>query len=95
MSIPEAAIEATRRRFRPIVMTSFAFILGVMPLLVAFGAGSASQRALGTVVFGGMISSTLLAIPFCTGILCPARTAQRTHATVEVERRNFRLIRHK
>jgi HAE1 family hydrophobic/amphiphilic exporter-1 len=64
MSIEEAAIEATRRRFRPIVMTSFAFILGVMPLLFAFGAGSAGQRALGTVVFGGMISSTLLAIPF-------------------------------
>jgi HAE1 family hydrophobic/amphiphilic exporter-1 len=64
MSIEEGAIEATRRRFRPIVMTSFAFILGVVPLLVAFGAGSASQRALGTVVFGGMISSTLLAIPF-------------------------------
>ncbi|MGO9313523.1 MAG: efflux RND transporter permease subunit [Syntrophobacteraceae bacterium] len=64
LSIEEAAIEATRRRFRPIVMTSFAFILGVVPLLVAFGAGSASQRALGTVVFGGMLSSTLLAIPF-------------------------------
>jgi HAE1 family hydrophobic/amphiphilic exporter-1 len=64
MPIAEAAIEATRRRFRPIVMTSFAFILGVMPLLVAFGAGSAGQRALGTVVFGGMISSTMLAIPF-------------------------------
>jgi HAE1 family hydrophobic/amphiphilic exporter-1 len=64
MTIEEGAIEATRRRFRPIVMTSFAFILGVVPLLVAFGAGSASQRALGTVVFGGMLSSTLLAIPF-------------------------------
>ena len=64
MSIAEAAIEATRRRFRPIVMTSFAFILGVVPLVVAFGAGSASQRAIGTVVFGGMLSSTLLAIPF-------------------------------
>ena len=64
MSIEEAAVEATRRRFRPIVMTSFAFILGVVPLLVSFGAGSASQRALGTVVFGGMLSSTLLAIPF-------------------------------
>jgi HAE1 family hydrophobic/amphiphilic exporter-1 len=63
-SIPEAAIEATRRRFRPIVMTSFAFILGVVPLVVAFGAGSAGQRAIGTVVFGGMLSSTLLAIPF-------------------------------
>src|SRR5499427_3375578 len=64
LSIPEAAIEATRRRFRPIVMTSFAFILGVAPLVVATGAGAASQQAIGTVVFGGMMASTLLAIPF-------------------------------
>jgi hydrophobic/amphiphilic exporter-1 (mainly G- bacteria), HAE1 family len=64
MKAGEAAIEATRRRFRPIVMTSFAFILGVTPLLFARGAGAASQRAMGTVVFGGMLSSTLLAIPF-------------------------------
>ena len=64
LSISEAAVEATRRRFRPILMTSFAFIMGMVPLLIAFGAGSASQRALGTVVFGGMLASTLLAIPF-------------------------------
>jgi hydrophobic/amphiphilic exporter-1 (mainly G- bacteria), HAE1 family len=64
MPVVQAAIEATRRRFRPIVMTSFAFIVGVVPLLFAFGAGAASQRAIGTVVFGGMLSSTLLAIPF-------------------------------
>jgi len=64
MSVIEAAIEATSRRFRPIVMTSFAFILGVTPLLFARGAGAASQEAIGTVVFGGMIASTLLAIPF-------------------------------
>ena len=64
MSITDAAIEATRRRFRPIVMTSFAFIMGVVPLLIAYGPGAASQRAIGTVVFGGMLSSTLLAIPF-------------------------------
>ncbi|HUL69449.1 MAG TPA: multidrug efflux RND transporter permease subunit [Gemmatimonadales bacterium] len=64
LSIAEAAVEATRRRFRPIVMTSFAFILGVVPLVVAFGAGAASQQAIGTVVFGGMLASTLLAIPF-------------------------------
>ena len=64
MSIVDAAIEATRRRFRPIVMTSFAFILGVVPLLTATGAGAASQQSLGTVVFGGMLASTLLAIPF-------------------------------
>ena len=57
-------MEATRRRFRPIVMTSFAFILGVVPLMVAGGAGAASQQAIGTVVFGGMLASTLLAIPF-------------------------------
>jgi HAE1 family hydrophobic/amphiphilic exporter-1 len=64
MSIIDAAVEATRRRFRPIVMTSFAFILGVVPLLIASQAGAASERAIGTVVFGGMLSSTLLAIPF-------------------------------
>jgi HAE1 family hydrophobic/amphiphilic exporter-1 len=45
-------------------MTSIAFILGVVPLLTAGGAGSASQQSLGTVVFGGMLASTLLAIPF-------------------------------
>jgi HAE1 family hydrophobic/amphiphilic exporter-1 len=64
MSYAEAAIEAARRRFRPIIMTSIAFILGVVPLVRADGAGAASQQSLGTVVFGGMIASTLLAIPF-------------------------------
>jgi HAE1 family hydrophobic/amphiphilic exporter-1 len=64
MSHRDAAIEATRRRFRPILMTSFAFILGVLPLVTADGAGAASQQSIGTVVFGGMIASTLLAIPF-------------------------------
>jgi len=64
LSITEAAVEATRRRFRPIVMTSFAFILGVVPLMVASGAGAASQQAIGTAVFGGMMASTFLAIPF-------------------------------
>ncbi|RJQ72311.1 MAG: efflux RND transporter permease subunit [Desulfobacteraceae bacterium] len=64
MSLSEAAAEATRRRFRPILMTSFTFILGVLPLMLAFGAGAAGQQAIGTVVFGGMLASTLLAIPF-------------------------------
>ncbi|HEV3113838.1 MAG TPA: efflux RND transporter permease subunit [Candidatus Binataceae bacterium] len=64
MSATDAAIEATRRRFRPIIMTSIAFILGVVPLMTAKGAGAASQQSLGTVVFGGMLASTLLAIPF-------------------------------
>jgi HAE1 family hydrophobic/amphiphilic exporter-1 len=64
MSVTEAAVEATSRRFRPIVMTSCAFILGVTPLMITRGAGAASQQAIGTAVFGGMVASTLLAIPF-------------------------------
>jgi hydrophobic/amphiphilic exporter-1 (mainly G- bacteria), HAE1 family len=62
--IAEAAVAAARLRFRPILMTSFAFILGVYPLVIASGAGAASRRALGTAVFGGMITSTLLAVLF-------------------------------
>ncbi len=63
-SIREAALEAARLRFRPILMTSFAFILGVAPLVFATGAGAAGQRALGTAVFGGMLASTILAVFF-------------------------------
>ena len=63
-SITEAAVEASRLRFRPILMTSFAFILGIVPLLYATGAGAASRRSLGTAVFGGMIAATVLAVFF-------------------------------
>ena len=62
--ILEAAVEASRLRFRPILMTSFAFILGIYPLVNATGAGAASRRALGTAVFGGMIAATFLAVFF-------------------------------
>jgi multidrug efflux pump len=62
MGLVEATLEAVHLRFRPIIMTSMAFILGVMPLVVASGAGSASQRAIGTGVMGGMITATLLAV---------------------------------
>ena len=62
MSARDAAMEAARLRLRPILMTSFAFILGVSPLVIASGASSASRRSLGTAVFGGMLSATLLAI---------------------------------
>jgi len=58
----EATLEACHLRFRPILMTSFAFILGVLPLAIASGAGSASQRAIGTGVMGGMITATVLAV---------------------------------
>jgi hydrophobe/amphiphile efflux-1 (HAE1) family protein len=61
-SVRDAAIEAAHLRLRPILMTSFAFILGVFPLVIATGASSAARRSLGTVVFGGMITATMLAV---------------------------------
>ena len=63
-SITEAAVEAARARFRPILMTSFAFILGVAPLVFATGAGASARASIGIAVFTGMIASTCLAILF-------------------------------
>ncbi len=60
----EATLEASRMRLRPILMTSLAFILGVMPLVISRGAGSGAQNAVGTGVMGGMLTATLLAIFF-------------------------------
>jgi multidrug efflux pump len=62
LGLIEATLEAVHLRLRPILMTSFAFILGVTPLALAWGAGSASQNAIGTGVIGGMITATALAI---------------------------------
>jgi multidrug efflux pump len=64
LSVHDAAIEAVRLRFRPIVMTSLAFILGVLPLAVSTGAGSASRHSIGTGVIGGMVAATAIAILF-------------------------------
>ena len=64
MDLVEATLTAVKLRFRPIIMTSLAFILGVLPLVLATGAGSASQRAIGTGVMGGMITATVLAVFF-------------------------------
>jgi len=61
-SVLEAAVEGARLRFRPVAMTSFAFILGLLPLVIAAGAGAASRRAVGTPVFGGMIAAALFGI---------------------------------
>ena len=63
-SVIQAALEAAHLRFRPILMTSLAFTLGVLPLFFASGASSASQRAIGTGVVGGMITGTVLAVIF-------------------------------
>ncbi|MEN1835674.1 efflux RND transporter permease subunit [Pseudomonas lijiangensis] len=63
-SLVEAALEAARMRLRPVLMTSIAFILGCVPLVMSHGAGSGAQNALGTAVIGGMLSGTILAIIF-------------------------------
>lgn len=60
----DAVVEACKLRFRPILMTSFAFVLGVIPLAISTGAGSASRRVIGTGVLGGMLTATFLAVLF-------------------------------
>jgi hydrophobic/amphiphilic exporter-1 (mainly G- bacteria), HAE1 family len=60
----ESAVEAARARFRPILMTSFAFILGVVPLVLATGAGANARKSIGITVFSGMLASTCLAVLF-------------------------------
>jgi HAE1 family hydrophobic/amphiphilic exporter-1 len=64
LSIVDAAMEAGRLRLRPILMTAFAFIFGVLPLMFATGAGAASRQSLGTTVFGGMVAATALTLVF-------------------------------
>ena len=73
-SVVEAALAAAHLRFRPIVMTSMAFTLGVLPLALASGAGSASQRAIGTGVIGGMLTGTVLAVVFVPIFFVVVRT---------------------
>ncbi|HTY70048.1 MAG TPA: efflux RND transporter permease subunit, partial [Alphaproteobacteria bacterium] len=63
-SIAEAAVEGARLRFRPVMMTSFAFILGLLPLVIAEGAGALSRRAVGTPVFGGMLAAAVVGVFF-------------------------------
>jgi multidrug efflux pump len=64
MPVAEAALEAARMRFRPIVMTSMAFVLGIVPLAIATGAGAAARRSMGTGVLGGMLLATFVATIF-------------------------------
>jgi hydrophobe/amphiphile efflux-1 (HAE1) family protein len=83
MGIEQAAMEAANLRLRPILMTSFAFLLGVAPLLFATGAGAASRRSLGTAVFFGMLAATVLAV-FIVPVLFVVidRIAERRKKTV-------------
>ncbi|MBN8479518.1 MAG: multidrug efflux RND transporter permease subunit [Burkholderiales bacterium] len=80
MSAPAAAIEAARLRFRPILMTSLAFILGVLPLAVSTGAGAGARLSVGTGVMGGMIAATFLAVffvPLFFRVIFDRRLAER------------------
>ncbi|MEE2971562.1 MAG: efflux RND transporter permease subunit, partial [Planctomycetota bacterium] len=77
----EAALDAARMRFRAVLMTAFSFILGVLPLLVATGAGAMSRRAMGTTVFGGMLAATvisLLMVPVLYAVVQRAAESGRT-----------------
>jgi HAE1 family hydrophobic/amphiphilic exporter-1 len=82
MSIAEAAVEAARIRLRPILMTSFAFILGVVPLVLAGGAGQGGRHSVGTTVFGGMIASTLLNLFFIPVLYLVIEEARERRAHV-------------
>ncbi|HRB97848.1 MAG TPA: multidrug efflux RND transporter permease subunit [Nitrosomonas sp.] len=86
MSLADAALDAARLRFRPIIMTSLAFILGVLPLVVASGAGAASRNSIGTGVFGGMLAATFLAIFFVPlFFVLVGKIAQRTQRRAKPE----------
>ena len=85
-SILDAAVESARIRLRPILMTSFAFILGVLPLAVATGAGSGARNSVGTAVVGGMLASTFLSIIFIPVLYVTIRTlapGKRAHEETE------------
>jgi HAE1 family hydrophobic/amphiphilic exporter-1 len=73
-TVVDAAVEAARIRLRPILMTSFAFILGVLPLAFATGAGSGARNSVGTAVAGGMLASTLLSVVFIPVLYVTIRT---------------------
>jgi multidrug efflux pump len=84
-SLMDSAIEAARVRFRPIIMTSLAFTLGVVPLAIATGPSAASQNAIGTGVLGGMISATVLAIFFVPAFFVFVLKLMRTRRPVTEE----------
>ena len=81
-----AAVEAARLRLRPILMTSFAFILGVVPLMVAMGAGAELRQALGTAVFFGMLGVTAFGLIFTPVFYVVTRQIAEALAPAEAER---------
>jgi HAE1 family hydrophobic/amphiphilic exporter-1 len=90
-SITDAAVEAARIRLRPILMTSFTFIMGVLPLALASGAGAGARNSVGTTVVGGMLASTFLSVVFIPVLyvvirsLAPGRTTRRRQDDLDME----------
>ena len=86
-SIFEAALSASKLRFRAVLMTALSFILGVLPLVVATGAGSESRRVLGTTVFGGMLVATVASLIFVPMLYAVIQSVQekvsRRHTNTE------------
>lgn len=93
-SLVEAAAEACRMRLRPIIMTSMAFILGVVPLAISTGAGSGSQHAIGTGVIGGMITATVLAIFWVPMFYVAVSSMFKSKYDKEHEKDNGKAITH-
>jgi hydrophobic/amphiphilic exporter-1 (mainly G- bacteria), HAE1 family len=85
LSTLDAAVEAARIRLRPILMTSFAFILGVVPLMLATGAGAAGRVSVGTTVFGGMIAATTLNLIFIPILYVVVRSVVPRKAALELQ----------
>jgi hydrophobe/amphiphile efflux-1 (HAE1) family protein len=83
LGIVEAAMEAGRLRLRPILMTAFAFILGVVPLMFAMGAGAASRQSIGTTVFGGMLAATILTLLFVPVFYAVIERLRERDASIE------------
>jgi len=99
LSASAAAVEAARLRFRPILMTSLAFILGVLPLVVSDGAGAGARNSAGTGVMGGMLAATFLAIFFVPTFfkLMTDRhlTEERSSAEIKAEAGQARTLAHR
>ena len=98
LSASAAAIEAARLRFRPILMTSLAFILGVLPLAISTGAGAGARHSVGTGVMGGMIAATVLAVfhvPLFFKVLYDRRLRERrSHDELMGEVAHLRTVTH-
>ena len=91
--ILEAAVEAARMRLRPIIMTSFAFILGVVPLVLATGAGASARKSIGIAVFSGMLASTCLAILFVPSFFVVVRRFEEWLAGRKIKRAEMASVK--